>query len=93
MSASNRLLWATVILAGPVDIALTLPNWHHESNPVVLALGPWGMVAVKAVALAAMVLLWKRTSISENRVARACLCFLFALYAVVAVTNLWVLAR
>jgi len=89
----NRLLWATVILAGPVDIALTLTHWHHEGNPVVLALGPWGMVAVKAVALGAMVLLWQRTSISEHSVARACLWCLCALYAVVAVTNVYVLAR
>jgi len=89
----SRVLWATVILAGPVDIALTLANWHHEGNPVVLALGPWGMVTVKAVALAAMALLWKRTAISEQRVARACLWVLCALYAVVAVTNLYVLAR
>jgi len=89
----SRVLWATVILAGPVDIALTLANWHHEGNPVVLALGPWGMVATKTVALAAMVLLWKRTGISQKRVARACLWFLCALYALVAVTKLYVLAR
>lgn len=93
MSASDRLLWATVVLAGPVDITLTLTHWHHESNPVVLALGPWGMVATKAVALGAMVVVWNHTSISEHRVARACLWFLCALYAAVAVTNLWVLAR
>jgi len=93
MSASDRLLWATVFLAGPVDIGLTLTHWHHESNPVVLALGPWGMVTVKAVALGALVLLWHRTAVSEQRVARACLWFLCALYAVVAVTNLYVLAR
>jgi len=93
MSASDRLLWATLFLAGPVDVALTLPNWHHESNPVVLALGPWGMVTVKAVALGALVLLWQRTTISEHRLASGCLYGLCGLYAVVAVTNLYVLAR
>jgi hypothetical protein len=93
MSASDRLLWATVILAGPVDVALTLPNWHHESNPVVLALGQWGMVATKAVALGALIVLWHRRDINQHRVARACLYVLCALYAAVAVTNLWFLAR
>jgi hypothetical protein len=87
----NRVLWATVILAGPVDILLTLSNWHHEGNPVVLALGPVGMVAVKVVALGALVLLWRETDVRESFTARVCLWALCYLYAAVAVTNVAVL--
>jgi hypothetical protein len=77
--------------AGPIDTLMTLPNWHLEGNPVVLSLGPLGLVAVKTVAILGAILVWIHTDIDEHPVGKLCAWFLCSLYGLVVVTNAIVL--
>lgn len=83
---------AVLLIAG--DALITLQFWSLEGNPVVNALGPEGMVLVKALGSAAGLGLWFRGNISRFMVSKACVWFLFALHLFVVVTNvlvvLWV---
>lgn len=51
-------LLAALALHGPLDIVLTVTYWSLESNPLVVALGLWPWVALKIVALVALVAVW-----------------------------------
>jgi len=55
----HLLLVAAVLLHGPVDVLLTAPAYHLESNPVVLELGLGLTTFVKAVALTGLVLTYR----------------------------------
>lgn len=85
----RKLVLLTVILAGPLDVGLTLLFWSEESNPVVLTLGPILFTVVKTLALGGLTYLWVTTEIQEHRIARVCLYGLCTVYSVVAVTNVW----
>lgn len=85
------LAYAAAVLCF-VDGLMTLPYWHLEGNPVVLALGPERMLLAKSAVLG-MIYLWV-TSVRGSRfhrVGQACILFLFVLYAAVVGTNLLVL--
>jgi len=76
-----------------VDGVMTLPNWHLESNPVVLELGPAGMLATKLIVGSLLLLtwfLWVRKGEYRRQVAYL-LYALAGLYAVVVVSNVAVL--
>jgi len=81
------LLWVSVFLAGPVDVGLTLLNWELEGNPIVLWLGPTGMVLVKTFALGGVLWSWYYFKLESHNVAQMCVGFLAMLYASVALTN------
>lgn len=80
-----------ILLAGPADVALSLPHWHLETNPVALALGPAALVAVKTAALVGVAWLWFYDDVHESRAARACVWGLLVLYALVVLGNVAVL--
>jgi hypothetical protein len=86
-------LLAVCLLLILVDGIMTLPNWHLERNPVVLWLGPAGMMIVKMVSGAIFAALWlfclKGTRYSG--IAKTVLGALTAVYGFVVVTNLLVL--
>jgi len=71
-----------------VDGLMTLPFWHYESNPVVLGLGPVGMMLVKIGAVCGLLWLWFRwPGVQDSLVTRTCVMALCVLYTVVVVTN------
>jgi hypothetical protein len=77
-----------------VDGLMTLPFWHLEANPVVLQLGPWGMMAVKIAAGGALAAVWF-SSVRNSPYHTLGAWFVWSLsilYAVVVLTNLAVLA-
>lgn len=69
--AGTAAMVATVLLLGPVDVAVTLSVWHLESNPVVLALGPAVWVAGKAATLGTAVWVWHVVRVREGMPALA----------------------
>lgn len=84
---NSRVLWLCVGLV-LVDGLMTLPHWQLEGNPIVLALGPVGMLMVKCVAVSALVFVWTRIDgIQDSLIARASLTSLTGLYALVVLTN------
>lgn len=76
-----------------VDGLMTLPHWQLEGNPVVLHLGPLGMLAVKAIAVGGLGLTWFYSVRGSryNRFAAALVWGLAALYGIVVATNVLVL--
>lgn len=93
MERTDYVFLSAIVLAGPVDVAMTLPNWHLEGNPVVLSLGPLGLVAVKSVAILGAILVWYRTDMNDHPVGKLCAWFLCSLYGLVVVTNSIVLLQ
>ncbi|GGN92346.1 hypothetical protein [Haloarcula pellucida] len=84
------LLVALVLMS--VDAALAVRYWQWESNPLLRAVGPAAMVAVKSTAATGIAAVWFGwDGVQEFRAARWCVWFLFALYSAVLVTNLAVL--
>lgn len=74
------------------DGLMTLPQWHLEGNPVVLALGPTGMLTAKLIGVSGLLWLWfYHRGARTSNVAQACVWLLCGLYATVVVTNLAVL--
>lgn len=84
---------AIAVLLAIVDGLMTLPVWHLEGNPVVLGLGPLGMLAVKLLAGAGLVLCYFCFVRGEwtARYGRPFVWALTALYTVVVYTNVLVL--
>jgi len=76
-----------------IDGLMTLPYWHLEGNPFVLELGPAGMMGLKIVVGAALLLTWFRwVGRGRHRQTVAWLLWALAgLYAVVVVTNVAVI--
>lgn len=76
-----------------VDGLMTLPHWQLEGNPAVLQLGPHGMLAVKAVAVAGLAAVWFGSVRGSqfDRVGASLVWGLAALYGVVVATNVVVL--
>lgn len=90
----QRIDWVFLLaclFAGPVDILLSIPNWHLESNPIALWLGPVLLSLVKVVAISTALYLWYRTDINEHPVGKACAGFLCLLYSAVVIGNVYVL--
>lgn len=90
----QRIDWVFIsacLLAAPVDILISVPNWHLESNPIALWLGPVLLSTVKVVTVGIGIWLWIRTDVKETTTGKACAGFLFALYSAVFVGNLYVL--
>lgn len=87
MGRTDYALWTAVGLC-LVDWAMTVPHWSLEGNPVVLALGPWGTLAVKLGAVCGLLWAWYRIDgVRHTTTATVCVWALSALYAVVVVTN------
>lgn len=88
-----ELLLAVAVVLSLVDGLMTLPHWHLEGNPVVLAIGPTGMVLTKLIAgVSALVCyryLLKGTDYSW--VGKASGTGLCLLYGIVVTTNVLVL--
>lgn len=75
-----------------LDGLMTLPHWHLESNPVVMALGPTGMLLVKLSAVCVLLWLWFGwDGVRYSNIARTCVWAMCCLYTVVVGTNLLVL--
>lgn len=90
----QRIDWVfgiACLLAGPIDLLLSVPNWHLESNPVALWLGPWLLTIVKVVVISSGIYLWLRSDVSNHPVGQACAVSLCALYTFVCLSNAVVL--
>jgi len=76
-----------------VDGIMTIPYWHLEGNPAVLALGPGGMMLVKIVVGLTAVVIYSLTLKGTRYawVGKASGIGLCTIYAVVVVTNVAVL--
>jgi len=71
-----------------IDGLMTLPYWKYETNPVVIGLGPAGMMLVKLTAVGVLLGLWFRwPGVSDSRVSRVAVSALCALYVLVTVSN------
>lgn len=94
MGQWRRTDYAILAVAGLVlfDGFMTLPYWHLEGNPVVLTLGPWGMLGVKLAAVCGLLWLYFYwPGVRTHIVTKASVWSLTALYGFVVLTNLWVL--
>lgn len=89
--------WAVVgvVLLCLVDWAMSAPFWHLESWPVALALGPWGTLIAKLVAVSGLVSLWivyrDGWGVWSRRTAQTCVCSLLGWYSVIVTSNAVVL--
>jgi len=90
MDSRDAAVYATVLL-NIADVAITLPNWEYESNPLLLALGPESVIPLKILALTVMLAVWFGTDIRENPLLRQLPFVWFGLYAFVIATNVIVL--
>lgn len=72
------------------DRAITVPNWQHESNPIVVALGIEAWITVTVVALVSMLIIWYRMGVHRSHVAQACVILLSLLMGCVLASNLYV---
>lgn len=86
VSVHDVALLAAVLLIG-ADSAITLAYWGFEANPVVIALGPAGMVGVKSTTATLATAVWFGFDLADHRIARWCAWFLFGLHALVVATN------
>lgn len=70
-----------------VDMAITLPFWDLESNPVVLELGLLPFVGIKAGVCLAAIGVWYHWGVYRSRVGVAVVMAYAGLMAVVVSTN------
>lgn len=71
-----------------VDGLMTLPFWHLEGNPIVLAVGPWGMLSVKTAGVCGLLWLWFGSDgVSNLQVNKSLVWALTAVYALVVGSN------
>lgn len=76
-----------------IDGVMTLPYWQLEGNPVVLSLGPAGMIAVKLLVGLSLPAVWFLSIKGSGYewIGKWTVAPLTALYTIVVVTNLIVL--
>jgi len=74
-----------------LDWVVSVPWWHLEGNPVALALGPWGTLAVKTLAVVGLTYVWFERDAREHRLGPVLAVSLFLLHATVVVSNLAVI--
>jgi len=79
-------VWAAV---APIvaDRVITLLYWRHESNANVESLGRIGWVALTALLVGLLVVVWYRMGVRQNVAARACVGLLCVSHVVVLVAN------
>jgi len=65
---SNRPVYLMAALTVG-DVAVTLPYWQHEANPIVIQLGRAGFVAVNILAATAAILIWKTFRLDRSLIA------------------------
>lgn len=75
-----------------LDAAMTVPMWHLETNPLVLAMGPVEMTAIKLFGVIGASLSWFSLDAREHIVAVAFGYSLTILYSIVVGSNLLFLA-
>lgn len=84
-----------VVMLSLFDWAMSAPAWHMEQWPIALALGPWGTLIAKILALCALVGLWivyrDGWGVWSKRTAQTCVCGLFGWYMLIVSTNVAVL--
>lgn len=92
MKLNSDALLASFATLAVIDTVLMVTFWQLEGNPLLLMLGPvWASVA-KLAPLAALVIVWRYTQMDNHWVGRTSVTGLVVLYALVTLTNLWVLA-
>jgi len=79
-------VWAAIL---PIvsDRLITLAYWHHESNANVESLGRVGWVALTALLIGLLLVVWYRMDVRENVVTRACVGLLAVSHVVVLLVN------
>lgn len=85
-----QAVWPLVTLT-LVDRVVTLEHFGYESNPLVLALGPWNWFALTLALVVGMVAVWYYFGVWRSSLAVAITALVTAVTALVVVLNTIVL--